>query len=244
MEKIVTLLWKHKTLSKQEFCEKLLQEISLELIELGARQLKIAVNDGRVVAGANLAMTPTDQAKSAMVSYWLDMAENRTDIENRLNSCCQQLASYLVVESVPIVFDNPKAEGTMALTPGFSQVSCIKARDDISYDAFIKIWHSSHMQCAIETQSSFQYIRNEIVRPLTAPEKDEIPNWTAIVEESFPIEALDDPYVFFDAVGDQKKLEGNINRMVESCQRFLELETTDVTATSEYLFSESENASA
>jgi hypothetical protein len=55
---------------------------------------------------------------------------------------------------------------------------------------------------AIEMQSTFGYVRNEVVRALTP----DAPPWDAIVEENFPIGALHDPAVFYDAVGDPRKV--------------------------------------
>ena len=86
--------------------------------------------------------------------------------------------------------------------------------------------------CAIETQSTFQYVRNEIVRTLTgAP-----PPWSAVVEEGFPIGALSDPRVFYDAVDEEEKFRANLKRMMDTVERFLEMPATDVTAMSEYVY--------
>ena len=59
--------------------------------------------------------------------------------------------------------------------------------------------------------------------------------WSSIVEESFPIEALDDPLAFFDSAT-QPEYEANLKRMVESCGRFLSLDSLEVTFVSEYWF--------
>ena len=57
--------------------------------------------------------------------------------------------------------------------------------------------------------------------------------WDAIVEETFPIEALTDPKVFYDA-GDDDELKANADRMLESCRRFLDFEPMEWTHMSEY----------
>ena len=44
------------------------------------------------------------------------------------------------------------------------QISCITKRADISQDEYIRIWHGDHRKVAIETQSTFGYVRNEIFR--------------------------------------------------------------------------------
>jgi hypothetical protein len=82
---------------------------------------------------------------------------------------------------------------------------------------------------AIETQSTVGYVRNVIVRKLT----EGAPDWDAIVEETFPIEALTDPRAFYDAKSDEE-LKRNSARMVESCRRFLDFEPLEYTHMSEY----------
>ena len=117
-------------------------------------------------------------------------------------------------------------------TPGMMQMSCVSQRPDISHEEFLRIWHQDHAKVAIETQSTFGYVRNEILRSLTegAPE-----HWSAIVEETFPIEALVDPMVFF-AAETKAELAANRKRMLDSCNRFLDLARIEVTFTSETYF--------
>ena len=70
------------------------------------------------------------------------------------------------------------------------------------------------------------------IRSLTPDTPD---HWSALVEESFPIEALEDPMVFFDAKT-QQELEMNRKRMVESCARFLDFDSLEVTFVSEFWY--------
>ncbi len=231
MEKIVTLLWKPEQVTAQQFADNLLGPVAQLLIGQNIRGLKMCVRDSDTEMGDALTMTVTDQPKAAMVSYWVDMAQARIPVEEVLNECSASLASFLVIESTPIINTlHPPQAGQR--TNGFSQVTCVKARDDLPYDEFLNIWHNEHMACAIETQSTFQYIRNEIVRPLTG----QAPNWTAIVEEGFPAGAMSNPEVFYDAVGDTPKFKANMERMMTTVSKFLDLETIDVSAMSEYVF--------
>src|SRR3546814_5310897 len=61
----------------------------------------------------------------------------------------------------------------------------------------------------IETQSNFEYRQNVVVRPLS----DDAPAIDAFVEECFPPDAMTDPHVFFDAVGDEAKFQRNLDAM-------------------------------
>ena len=85
---------------------------------------------------------------------------------------------------------------------------------------------------ALETQSTFGYVRNEIVRALTPG----APGWAAIVEEHFPIEALTDPMVWYAAEGSQERYRQNLRRMLDSCTAFLAIERVDSHPMSEYVF--------
>ncbi|MEZ5244519.1 MAG: EthD domain-containing protein [Acidimicrobiales bacterium] len=230
MEKIVTVLWKPDGMSKQEFADVLLHDAAPEMVGLGARKLKVCVEDDHVDGDA-LRMNAAPPPKSGIVSYWVECSEDRGPIEAVLSPRVASLASFLVVESRPIV----NTESVAALgerTPGMVQVTGIVRKEGLDYDEFIRIWQEEQRPCAIETQSTFQYVRNEIVRPLSGS----APPWAAIVEESFPIEAMSDPYVFFDAVGDDEKFSSNIGRMVDTVAKMLEMDQTDVTITSEYVF--------
>ena len=230
MEKIVTVLWKPDGVGKQAFADSLLQEVAPAMIGLGARRLKVCVEDDHVDGDA-LRMNATPPPKSGMVSYWVECSEDRGPIEAVVAERVATLASFLVVESRPIVNDE-FVVGAGERTPGMVQVTGIVRKQGLPYEEFIRIWQEEQRPCAIETQSTFQYVRNEIVRPLSGS----APPWAAIVEEAFPLEAMHDPYVFFDAVGDDAKFQANIGRMVDTVAKMLEMDQTDVTITSEYVF--------
>ena len=231
MEKIVTLLWRPEPQAPQAFADTLLQKSAPRLRELGARGLKVCVEDEAVAAGNGLRMNPAGPPKAAMVSYWVQLAQDRDPLERVLAEASAALASFLVVESVPIENAEHRAPPGER-TEGFSQVTCIRAKQGLPYEEFIRLWHTEQRPCAIETQSTFQYVRNEIVRRLCG----DTPRWSAIVEEGFPIGALDDPHVFYDAVGQPEKFRANLKRMIDTCQKFLQMDATDVTAMSEYVF--------
>jgi hypothetical protein len=190
----------------------------------GASEITVFAADRDVAAGRPVRQI--DPPIRAMVSLWLEDAADRGPSEAALRPLVKGLDGYLVVESRPVVHAMPKGERT----PGMKQISCVTKRADLSQEDFIRIWHEDHRQVAIETQSTFGYVRNEIFRPVTpgAPMQ-----WTAIVEESFPIEALTNPHVFYDAKS-EAEFKKNFARMMESCGRFLDHGPIEVTFVSEY----------
>lgn len=190
----------------------------------GATGITVFAADRDVAAGRPVRQI--DPPIRAMVSFWLEDAADRVPAEAALRSLVKSIAGYLVVESRPLVHQTPRGQRT----PGMKQISCVTKRADLSQAEFIRIWHEDHRKVAIETQSTFGYVRNEIFRPVTegAPTQ-----WTAIVEESFPIEALNDPHVFYDAKS-EAEYQANFKRMMESCGRFLDHGPIEVTYVSEY----------
>jgi hypothetical protein len=230
MEKICTLLWKPREASDDAFRDALLAEAP-ELAKRGAMRLRISAVDGHVAAGAKNRVGRMDPAKSALVSYWVHEADARTPVEERLAARASKLCSFLIVESEPI--RNTEQVAPLGhRTPGFNLVTGIEPKAGLSYAEFISHWHHEHRACAVETQSTFGYVRNEIVRPLSPG----APSWAAIVEEHFPIEALGDPMVWYAAEGSPERLQRNLKRMIESCAAFLAMDRVDSHPMSEYVF--------
>lgn len=257
MEKLVYLLWPKPSEAEpgNAFREALLSGLPGRLHALGVRQLKISVTDADVAAGAALHLGA--EAPRALVSFWLECARERGPVEMLLRRASARLAGYLVAESQPLILPpdrtdpaSGRASGTTATStstsiaergrrsPGFSLVGGIEPAEGVSKETFFEIWESRHVQVAIETQSTFSYVRNEVARALTP----DAPPWLGVVEEGFPVEALSDPRAFYDVFDapspDEatKRFNRNLKRMVDSCAAFLSLEKVDSHPMSEYRF--------
>ena len=230
MEKICSVLWKRTGQSDDGFRDALLGGAP-ELAKAGALRLRIAAVDAHVAAGTKVRISRMDAPKAALVSYWVHEADTRTSIEAQLARRSGQLTSFLVVESEPIR-NTEHVAPIGQRTPGFNLVTCIEPKDGLSYAEFIERWHKEHRAVALETQSTFAYVRNEIVRPLTPG----APGWAAIVEEHFPLEALTDPMVWYAANGSKQIFQQNFQRMMDSCSAFLALDRVDSHPMSEYVF--------
>jgi len=231
LEKVVYLLWKPDRVDADAFRARLLDELAQELHREGAVALTISVADTAVADGRALQLSGGQPDKDALVSFWLEQSQDVGTCESRMREKCERIAGYLVVESRPVV-DHEHHTPPGERTPGFSLCTCIASRADIDRARFIELWYGVHRAVAIETQSTFSYLRNEVVRPLT----EGAPDWDAIVEEGFPIGALDDPEVFYDAPGNPERYRAHLARMVESCQAFIDLERVSSHPMSEYVF--------
>jgi len=84
---------------------------------------------------------------------------------------------------------------------------------------------------ALETQSTFGYTQNAVVRALTAG----APPISAIVEELFPPEAISDLHAFFGAADDDD-LRDRMERMLASTAAFGANQNVDTVPTSRYVY--------
>lgn len=226
MEKIVAALWGVDN-------AKLLAELPAALRAAGASRIRINIRDSAVNAGAGLIQKWQEPQQEAIVQYWLPSANAifRGEADVAIAALCERFHAWLVSESTIIPNrDHPPTSGQR--TWGWSQASFISFRDDLSHADAVAVWHAHHTRVAIDTQANFEYVQNLIVRPLTAG----APAYDAFVEECFPIEALDNPQAFFDAVGNQPKFEANLNAMMDSCGRFIQFGRIDIIPTSQYDF--------
>jgi hypothetical protein len=238
LEKVIYVLWRHPNDSSADFSQRLRGEVADELKGLAARGLQINVADAAVEPAAGLRQVSTRPQMEGMLSLWVDTAigKFRRPFDAVIEAGVGRMAAYLVTESQPIC--NTKHPATPGeRTAGFSQLAFLNRPPWLLHEAWLDVWHNSHTQVAIDTQSTFFYVQNVVVRSLThgAPQID------AVVEECFPSEAMTTPQAFFDAVGDEDKFQRNVRAMTESCRRFIEISRVDnkmvidVVPTSQYV---------
>ena len=233
MEKIIYVLSKKDSMLKEDFKNLLLDEVSKQILWLGIHALSVSVDDDRVSPAKSLRQVNVPPDIHGIISIFLNTHMDRGPIENIIGQYVATFSGYLVVESVPIV-NTAHPGGQGKATPGMNQVAFLSKTDGLSYDEFIKIWQTEHTRVAIETQSTFRYVQNVAVRPLTK----NAPHWEGIVEEGFPESAMTDQSIFFDAVNDPVKLKANQDRMLLSVLRFLDISRINVIPMSEYVIKE------
>jgi hypothetical protein len=229
LEKLIYVAWRGAS-TPAAFRSALLERCGPRLVELGAHAVSMNISDADSAFADHLRITQVDDFPVATVSLWLDTHLARAAFEAELARHCPRLAGYLVVESVPIVNRKHPTDGGKRI-PGLCTIAFLEKPASMDYEAWRERWQGHHTQVAIETQSTFLYIQNVVVRPLTAA----APPWTAIVEECFPREAATDPMVFYDAEGSDEKLRANQRRMFESCQAFIDFPTLESHPMSSYV---------
>ena len=232
MEKLVAALWKRGSENRDALNERVHKKLVPALQLAGATNLRANLQDETVSAGAGLAQQFSEPSPDALVQFWLPSGNKifRQQVDEALEENTGHFALYLVAESTII----PKAEGAESpegeRSAGWSQMALIPLPDRLSRQEFLDVWQDSHTRVAIDTQSNFEYVQNTVLRSLT----ENAPAYMAIVEECFSLEALQDPYVFFDAVGDETKFNMNLQIMMDSCDRFIDRGRIDVLPTSQF----------
>jgi len=229
MEKLIYALWRNPAETREAFNARLKDEIAPRLAPL-VRALRINIQDEPVSGGNSPRFTASDPQMEAIVQIWVNTAYDpwRAPIDALIGEAGRWEA-WLVAESVPLPNDrHPPEPGKR--TEGFSQMVFLKRPDHLDHAEWRAIWQGKHTQPALDTQDTFEYVQNLVVRPLTA---DSSP-FAAIVEECFPYAALSDEGIYYDAPGQPEKLAANQKAMMDSCARFIGDVPLDCIPTSQY----------
>jgi hypothetical protein len=225
MEKLVYLLFHDAEVPGSTIRQGVIDEAVPAMREAGASGITLHVQDEEVAAGTPVRRS--DPPIRSMVSFWLMNSDDRGPCERALGALVPRIVGYLVAESRPLVHEtNPGGR-----SEGMTQVCCVSRKPGLTDDEFYDIWTNDHKVVAIETQSTVGYVRNVFTRALT---KGAPGCWAAIVEETFPIGALDDPLVFYDSK-DEAEFRVRLKRMMDSVDRFLDNGNMEVTHMSEYV---------
>lgn len=226
MEKVVIIL--RGAPGDEAWCTRLRTDIAHKLLDTGAPGLTINVRDA-VVSESLMTLTTLDPPVTALVSIWTQQCygeQIRTAV-TLLNDVCDHVGAYLVTESVPMT---PPPTRPGQRTPGLANVALLRRPADLDEATWLTRWHDDHTQVAIDTQSTFGYTQNAVVRGLT----ENSPPISAIVEELFPIEAMSDLHAFFGAADDDD-LRDRMTRMVNSTAAFGANRDIDTVPTSRYV---------
>ncbi len=230
MEKLVYVFWRRAGQDPQQLRQTLLSQARAQLESLGIVRLQVNIADLAEREAGLQRMGRTNPLPDGLVSFWLTSAYRRAPAEKVLAGMFERIAGYSVVESTILTNRaHPPVAGER--TWGYSQVALLHVPAHMSFEEWRRVWLTHHTPVAIETQTNFRYVQNVVLQSLT----DGAPPWRGIVEEAFPLEAMQNPHLYFDAVGDDAKLQRNLSRMMESVHRFLDADGTDLIRTSEYL---------
>lgn len=226
MEKVIVTL--RRGTAEDPWCDHLRATVADELLALGVPGLAVNVKDAPVRDSLMVLSTLTPPV-AATVTVWTQQyyGEQMTAVLDRLRGECDELAAYLVTESVPMAGPQVAAGER---TAGLANIALLRRPDTLDESEWLRRWHRDHTQVAIDTQSTFGYTQNTVVRALTPG----APHLDAIVEELFPIEAVSSLHAFFGAA-DDADLADRMTKMVASTSAFGASENVDTIPTSRYI---------
>ncbi|OBH52204.1 hypothetical protein A5682_04285 [Mycobacterium mantenii] len=227
MEKVIAVLMRAEP--DDAWCARQRGHVADALLQLGIAGLQLNVRDS-TVRHSLMTLTTLDPPVAAVVSMWAQQCygDQTAAALKFLGQECERLAAYLVTESVPIIAP-PSEPGTR--TPGLANIALLRRPDGMDQATWLDRWQRDHTPVAIETQSTFGYTQNWVVRSLTP----DAPGIAGIVEELFPAEAITDLHAFFGAA-DDNDLQDRLGRMVASTSAFGANENIDTVPTSRYVF--------
>jgi hypothetical protein len=233
MEKVIYALWPRDGEDRDVMNARLRDHVGPALTAMkNVRAVRLNLQDEAVARAEPLRLTcPGGEQPVAAVQLWLDVAHDaqRAPIDAALRETAGRIAAWSVMSSTVIAnAAHPPLEGER--TGGWSQLCFLKRPGQLDPEAWRHNWQVLHTPVAVETQGNFEYVQNLVVRSLIAGPQQ----YAAIVEECFPAEAMDDPHVFFNAVGDPERFAANTSGMAASCARFIGEGDVDLLPTSQY----------
>lgn len=230
MEKVIYLLWKPAAADMAGWGRQLRELLPSALRDAGVHAARLNLDDGDVAAAGALRQKLLQDQPQALLQVWVNsaIASLRAPVDALVTEHAARWAGYLVTESQPLRNTRHPARAGQR-TEGFAQMALLRRPLRLTAEAWLTHWHSVQTPVAIETQDSFEYVQNVVVRALSA----DAPLFDAIVEECFPADAMTDPQAFFDARGDEQKFQRNLQRMMDSVAGFLDL-PIDCIPTSQY----------
>jgi hypothetical protein len=225
MEKVVAVLMAADR--DEDWCQRQRGSVAEAILSLGVAGLTVNVRDA-AVTHSMMTLTTLDPPAVAIVSIWTPQCygDQTAEALRLLAAECDQLAAYLVTESNPL----PAPIELGRRTTGLANVALLRRPEELDYATWLQRWQRDHTPVAIETQSTFGYTQNAVVRALTP----DAPPLAGIVEELFPIEAITDLKAFFGA-SDDADLQQRLSRMVASTSAFGANENIDTVPTSRYV---------
>ncbi|MUL77204.1 hypothetical protein [Mycolicibacterium sp. CBMA 226] len=206
-----------------------LQSTQLHTLLRAAGVIRLQVNvDDADVAEAMLRITTFGSPVSAVVSVWTDPGADPEPISDLLAAITQRSAGWEVEETVRLT---PPVEENGVRTTALAQIGFLRIPADLDPADWLQIWQGQHTSVAIDTQDTFGYVQNRVLRTVHGDERVD-----AVVEELFHMAAMTDVHAFYGSGGDDAELQRRMTLMVESVMRFGAHTNLDSVPTSRYCY--------
>lgn len=167
---------------------------------------------------------------AGLVSVWVDVYSDLALAD--LFAAVPLWHAWLVSESVPTPYGAEFTWQEGERSPGLTLVTLLDKPAGLDEAAFYRDWHELHRQTTAECHPFTSYVRNEVVRPLTAG----APALRGIVAESAPeVDDFLDPHRFYRSGGDPDRLRANQHRVFSEVSQFIDMESIQVAPMAEYV---------
>ncbi|MGX1767419.1 hypothetical protein ACWIFB_06275 [Dietzia sp. NPDC055340] len=211
------------------------EAVAEPLADLGVSRYVVNVRDAEVEGALiDVRVTPRRLVAAVRARVPVASAAGCADLLHALRQLGPVSAwSVTASEVLPVIETTSVAE---PLPPegvrceGMANIAFLRRPERIPRQEWLRTWLDHHTTVAVDTQSTTGYTQHVVVRALT----DDAPEIDGIVEEIFPIAAVSDLGVFFDAPGDEARMAENMRTMTASTSRFLDEGTVDAVPTGRY----------
>ena len=222
-------VWKLGAQSGDEFRDILLSVVVPALRTIPAvEQLRIAVVDSDVAPASGRRLESISPLADGVVTVFSTGELDQADVCAVLRTNTDRFGGFVVDETIAIEnVAHPTPTGERVF--GFCQMVFLQRPPRLSESQWRDNWQRLHTPIAIEIQANFAYRQNRV----TADTVDSNPVIHALVEESFPPEAMTSDHAFYGVESDDE-LQRSQTAMMESCARFLDFDKIDVIPMSEY----------
>src|SRR5438309_705541 len=160
MEKVIAVLMRSEP--DDDWCARQRGHVADALLELGLPGLQMNVRDS-AVRHSLMTLTTMEPPAAAVVSMWTQQCygEQAVAALKFLAQECDHLAAYLVSESVPLLA--PSTEPGCRTT-ALANIASLRRTAQLNQSTWLARWPGDHTSVAIETQSTFGYTQNWVVR--------------------------------------------------------------------------------
>jgi len=233
--KIIFLIWSPVNQTEKERREYLLEKCSFEILEAGAEELTMYINDADSNVRSPAPKPLFAKMISAQVEVWLDDISIAGTVEAILKKKGFTCAGYHVEESIYREYggnihmrERDWPDGTRS--PGVVSVNLLKRPERYNSKEWVHRWFYVMSPVSELIQPRGRYVRNVVLERFTA----DAPVYDGIVIEGWPSKKHVSNLFLFYGAGNIFQLIRNIARILRAVKSFLKIRDVRTVMMSEY----------
>jgi len=201
-------------------------EFRRRLAEIGVVHLQLNLADEHVAKAMRI--STFDPPVDGFATVWTE-ADPAVVAAALQDLPVDRLAGWEVEERRPI---DPPEQWDGERVDALANVAVLRRPAELTHEEWLRRWREEHTPVAIATQATTGYVQNLVVSRVT----EDAPDISGIVEELFPMAAIEDMHAFYGSGGDDEELASRIDRLMASVERIGADRDLDLVPTSRYLF--------